>query len=240
MVNQAPAPDATMLSNVIANVARREGPGVYGITGPAGAGKSYAAKRVAEELRCSVYSADFAFIGSSSERKMLLSKKQMRSIDAYKDAANQFNWWDWGTILSDLEDLQSGRDVEIEAPYDRTTGELGGAVTISATDTLVYEGAIFGPPFLATRLKQIFFLWVDPAVRFQRLLEKDQGRRSFNEILARFLITEYSETLYYGKLLQWVGDKVIFIDGLTGLPRGRPELSPDLFIPLHVPTPPPV
>lgn len=239
MTNQSPTSDSAMLRDVIANIICREGPGLYGITGPAGAGKSYTARHIAADLQCSIYSADYAFIGSSAERKMLLSKKQMRSVEAYKDAANQFNWWDWGAILSDLEDLQSGKAVQIAAPYDRATGEHGAAMTIASTPTLIYEGALFGPPFLVARLKKIFFLWVDPAIRFQRLVDKDFGRRSFNEILARFLITEYSETLYYGKMLQWVEGKVVFLDGLTGLPRGRPELSPSLFIPLSVPTPPP-
>jgi uridine kinase len=227
---QAPA----QLHAIIANTIRRAGPGTYGITGPAGVGKTYVATRVAADLQCGIYSADYAFIGSSAERKLLLAKKQLRSVDAYKDAVNQFNWWDWGTILSHLDDLQSGSSVEIAAPYDRTTGDTGAALTIPATDVLIYEGALFGPPFLVTRLKQIFFLWADPKVRFQRLVEKDQGRRSFNEIIARFLITEYSETQYYRRMLQWAEGKVVFLDSLTGLPCRQPNLLPKLFIPLPV------
>lgn len=226
-----------MRHDVIANVIRRSGPGTYGITGPAGAGKSSSANRLARELQCSVYSADYAFIGTSEERKLLLSQKQMRSVDGYKDAANQFNWWDWGAILSDLEDLQAGSPVKVSGPYDRSTGEYGADLDIPATDTLIYEGAIFGPPFLLTRLKNIFFLCVDPSVRFQRLMKKDLGRRTFNEILARFLITEYSETLYYRMMLEWAESKTVFIDGLTGIPCSKPVFPSDLFIPLHVTIP---
>ncbi len=168
---------------------------------------------------------------------MLLSQKHMRSVDSYKDAANQFNWWDWGAILSDLESLQAGIPIKVSGPYDRSTGEYGADLDIPATGTLLYEGAIFGPPFLLTQLKNIFFLCVDPSVRFQRLMKKDLGRRTFNEILARFLLTEYSETLYYRMMLEWAEGKIVFIDELTGIPCSKPAFPSELFIPLHVTTP---
>lgn len=234
LTSSTPGQAAVQLHDIITNTIRRAGPGIYGVTGPAGVGKTYVATRVATDLESGIYSADYAFIGSSAERKLLLAKKQLRSTDAYKDAVNQFNWWDWGTILSHLDELQSGTSVEIPEPYDRTTGNTGTALTVPATDIVIYEGALFGPPFLVNRLKQIFFLWADPRVRFQRLVEKDLGRRSFNEIIARFLITEYSETLYYRRMLQWAESKVVFLDSLTGLPCRRPNLTPELFIPLPV------
>jgi hypothetical protein len=68
-------------------------------------------------------------------------------------------------------------------------------------------------------------------------MKKDLGRRTFNEILARFLITEYSETLYYRMMLEWAESKTIFIDGLTGMPCSKPVFPSDLFIPLHVTIP---
>jgi hypothetical protein len=42
--------------------------------------------------------------------------------------------------------------------------------------------------------------------------------------------------LYYQNLFKWAQDKIIFIDGLTGLPRGggSDSLPSDLFIPLRV------
>ncbi|OEJ65857.1 hypothetical protein BEN30_13550 [Magnetovibrio blakemorei] len=158
----------------------------------------------------------------------------MRSIDNYIDAANQYNWWDWGTILSNLEDLIEGKSIVIDAPYQRDTGEKSDALILTATNNLIYEGAIFGPPFIVTKLKRIFFLWVPPKIRLQRLIEKDLGRRSFNEILARFLITEYSETSYYINLFNWAEEKIIFIDGLSGMPCNKPKISGHNFIPLRI------
>ncbi len=239
MADRTPSASAEMLRDVMRNTLRRDGPGTYGITGPAGAGKTFAANQLAEAVGCTVYSADYGFIGSSEERKLLLLKKQLRSVEDYKDAVNQFNWWDWGAILRDLDDLQAGIDVQIAAPYDRATGKSGPHLALSATDTLIYEGAILGPPFLVNRLKRIFFLWADASVRFQRLAQKDLGRRSFNELLARFLITEYSEALFYKNLFKWTGDKIVFVDALTGIPCGKPKLPTDFFIPLHVDLPSP-
>ena len=170
---------------------------------------------------------------------MLLLEKQMRSIEDYMDAVNQFNWWDWGSILSDIEDLRAGTKIRIAAPYDRTTGGIGASVTLAATETLVYEGAILGPPFLVNLMARIFFLCVDVSIRFQRSIERDCGRRNFNEILARFLITEYSETLYYRNLFDWAEDRIVFIDGITGMPCGKPEFPSDIFVPLRVNLPSP-
>lgn len=228
-----PSPQSGHLSVLIRNTMERGGRGLYAITGPAGAGKSVAAGLAGDITGSTVYSADCRFIGSSLERRALLIKKQLKSVEAYQDSVNQFNWWDWGNILSDVEDLLAGRPVRIPGAYDRATGGVGGALDLAPTDRIIYEGAILGPPYLVNKCVNIFFLWIDPAIRFQRLLEKDGSRRSFNEICARFLITEYSETLYYSNLIKWARPKIIFIDALTGLPRGQPELPADLFVPLR-------
>jgi hypothetical protein len=71
-------------------------------------------------------------------------------------------------------------------------------------------------------------------VRFERILAKDSARRSFNEILARFLITEYSETIYYRNLFTWAADRIVFVDTATGHPCARPDLPDELFVPLKV------
>jgi cytidylate kinase len=225
------------LTSLIGGMLDRHGPGLYGVTGPAGAGKSFAAADVSRTTGVTVYSADYRFIGNSLERRMLLIRKQMKSIDDYRDSANQFNWWDWGAILSDVEDLLRGSDVSLTAAYDRSSGNAGGDVHLPATDRIIIEGALLGPHYLATKIKKVFFLWADPAVRFQRLLLKDSGRRSFGEICARFLITEYSETLYYQNLFKWIGDRIVFVDSLTGLPCGQPALATDLFVPLRASEP---
>lgn len=78
------------------------------------------------------------------------------------------------------------------------------------------------------------FLCVPAAVRFERTAAKDAGRRSFNEILARFLITEFSETTYYRQLFAWARRKIVFIDGVTGQPCSPFTLADDLFVPLRM------
>ncbi len=207
---------------------------VHAITGSAGSGKSYVAREIADLLGCSVYSADFRFIGDSAARRDLLSRKQARSLSDFRDSANQFNWWDWNAIDTDLADLAAGRAVTIQSAYDRASGRAGSPLVIAASRQVLYEGALLGPPQIVPRLQRVFFLCTSPRIRFERILAKDQGRRSFNEILARFLITEYSETLHYRALFAAAQDRMLFIDSETGRPAGRPELPAELFIPLQV------
>ena len=161
--------------------------------------------------------------------------KQQRSISDYLDSVNQFNWWDWGGILKDLDELLNGHNINILNAYDRSSGNACEAHSLPSAKHLIFEGALLGPQYLVSKIKIIFFIYADPEVRFQRLILKDSGRRSFGEICARFLITEYSETIYYLNLLKFASDRIIFIDSATGLPRSKPNFSTEnLFIPVRV------
>lgn len=220
-------------TSIISSMLDRFGPGLYGITGPAGTGKSFASIGVSSVTNSTVYSTDFRFIGDSITRRMLLIRKQAKSIDDYRDSVNQFNWWDWGAILSDLEKLLAGFDVNLLAAYDRSSGYAVTNILLPANDKIIIEGALLGPHYLVSKIKKVFFICSAPDIRFQRLLLKDSGKRSFSEICARFLITEYSETIYYKNLFKWANDRILFLDGLTGLPCGRPDFPKDLFIPLR-------
>lgn len=227
-------PTASAAARVVAGMISSEPNAVHAITGSAGSGKSFLAREIAALIGCSVYSADFRFIGDSAARRDLLSRKQARSLSDFRDSANQFNWWDWNKIDGDLAELSIGRAVTIPSAYDRTSGSAGAAQVIAPSRPILLEGALLGPPQIVSRVKRIFFLCTPPRIRFERILAKDQGRRSFNEILARFLITEYSETLHYRALIASAQDRMLFIDSETGQPADRPDLPDQLFIPLQV------
>jgi uridine kinase len=220
-------------SATIARMIADVGAGVIGVTGPAGAGKSTVGAALAGIGKCSIYSVDARFIGDSLERRALLSYKQGRSPGDYRDSANQFNWWDWESIDRDITALRAGSKVVIPAAYNRASGEKEANLVISPRSQILVEGALLGPPQIIQKIKAIIFLCVPANVRFERLLAKDTGRRSFNEIVARFLITEYSETIYYRQLFEWARDKMIFVDGVTGRRCNTFELATDLFIPLR-------
>lgn len=210
--------------------------GLYAITGPAGAGKTRVSSALAQSGDVAVYSTDYRFIGDSYERKALLNRKAFRSANVYRDSVNQYNWWDWASIEQDLEGLLSGTPVKLDQAYDRSTGLRTVTETIVPARCVIVEGAILGPPPLVSRIKRIFFLCASSEVRFFRILEKDRQRRSFDEILARFLITEYSETIYYRNLFSWARGKIVFIDSASGKPTSPPRLSSRVFLPMPTAT----
>lgn len=219
---------------VISSLLKGYGFGLFGITGPAGSGKTYTGKVLSASHECALYSADFRFIGDSLERKALLTRKQAKSVVDYQDSANQFNWWDWSAIRRDVDKLMEGSSVVVESPYDRTLGTKVGSIEITPSKIVLFEGAILGPPDLINKFTRIFFLSTPQRERFDRILKKDLERRSFNDVLARFLITEYSETIYYKNLFSWAHEKLLFVDTASDRPCSKPDLPADLFVPLRV------
>lgn len=225
-----PSPIAAFISSLL----REHNAGLFGITGPAGAGKSCAGEELSLTHGFTLYSADFRFIGDSIERKTLLKRKQAKSIVDYQDSANQFNWWDWSAIRRDLDDLMSGSSVVLDSPYDRVSGKKSDPIQLQPSKVILFEGAILGPPDLIDKFTKIVFLSTPARDRFDRILKKDIQRRSFNDVLARFLITEYSETLYYRNLFSWAKHKLVFVDSLSGHPCQTPLLPTDLFVPFRI------
>ena len=214
------------------SVIEMEGDGFYGLIGGAGVGKSTLANQLKDKLNYEVYSSDYRFIGDSSFRKQLLYKKQNKNIDHYIDAINQFNWWDWVSIESDLELLRQRKSVLIQNAYDRTKGNNTNNIILNHDNITLLEGAILGDISILNKLKKIIFLWGSPNYRFNNIIKKDNNRRTFNEICARYLITEYSENLYYSKLFTLVKDKLVFFNVETGIPTNQPLLDNNLYIPL--------
>jgi len=185
--------------------------GINAIVGSAGSGKTTIAnnvKKLFDEIQ--VYSMDYRLIGNGESRKELLQKKSNFSLESYQDACNQQNWWDWDKIENDIDCLKNGKNIVIENAYDRDTG-LFKEINICAKKNIICEGAILGPHWIINKFSKILFLATDPYIRLDRLINKDKNRRTITEIIARFLITEYSENMHYKNLFKYYEDKIICI-----------------------------
>jgi uridine kinase len=178
------------------------------ITGGAGSGKTTLSKKLSLNIGVSFYSTDYSFIGDSNYRKELLKNKSS-SIDNYIDAVNQINWWDWDKINSDVVNLTSNKDVEIKA-YDRDTASYKDMI-IKAKKNLILEGAILNYT-MCSMANKIIYKHSNEQDRFMRLLKKDSNRRSFQEIVARWLMTSYSENLFYTLMFNHFKENIIVVD----------------------------
>jgi uridine kinase len=182
-----------------------------GITGNAGAGKTTLAHSL-DNSHFFTYSTDYRFIGDGVYRKKLLEAKLTKSLDSYIDACNQYNWWNWDAIYTDLQELKAGRQISMPSCYNRDEGETGIATLYAEGRKIICEGALFGPIVILNQLEHIVFVYVPPKTRLNRLLKKDIDRRSVNEIIARFMITEYSEAIYYRFMFEHCADKITLVD----------------------------
>jgi uridine kinase len=206
------------------------------IVGPAGAGKSTLANEL-KKSGASIYSADYRFIGDSNYRTELLKSKQGSenkiTVESYIDACNQFNWWDWDAIYRDLQSLLSGKSVTIGNAYSRESGKKGEDINIEPSPLLVYEGAILGPQNILNLFSGcIYFLSTPQKTRLNRLIAKDSDRRALSAILARFLITEYSEHLYYEHTLK--KNQILFIDEAYQFCNPCPLSQGPFYTPINI------
>lgn len=208
---------------------------LIGIVGGAGAGKTTLATKLSQD--CIHYSADYKFIGDSNFRKELLAQKAKASMENYIDACNQYNWWDWDSILKDLTNLKNNKEVIMSSKYNRDKGQEESGITLTPTlqTKIIYEGALLGTPQILNQLDEIIFVYTDKQIRLNRLIQKDLGRRSLNEILARFLITEYSENKHHNFLFTYYKDKIKVVDENYNFTSLNPNLFKDSqFVPLPI------
>lgn len=182
-------------------------PGVYAITGGAGAGKSSMAWNAAGSIAGAdgcVIPLDCFFIGDSDYRKKLIRDKESSSWDVYRDSCNQMNWWDWGTIEKELEKHNKRKE------------------------RIFIEGALLGPEFMWCHYDKIIYINTSSQERLSRLVKRDGNKRTGLEIAHRFLITEYSERLHYEALLPYAKKtKKLIICNTVG------ELQASYKVPKH-------
>lgn len=166
------------------------------LIGGAGSGKTTISNLV--EGGREVVHVDNYFIGNSEFRKEL-GKRKATNFGAFIDFCNMYNWWDWDRLYRELS-LRSGK--------------------------VLVEGAIIDDNRILEAADEIFLVNVPPEERFSRLYSRDKHKRDFREALERFLITEYSETIFYKKLIRLFGRKLIFADkdfNITGFAPNFPE-----------------
>ncbi len=184
---------------------------LIGLTGPAGSGKT---SLVSNHLNSNVvsYSIDYRFIGDSAFRSSLLLRKSGLGFESYVDMCNQINWWDWVAIETDVKSLLQGNEVSLNA-YQRDTGDFSDMKIVATQGApVLVEGALLGPHFFTDCFDIFVFVVTDPLERLLRLIRKDKTRRDLNEVLARFLITEYSENVYYNFFLHKYKSSVLFVN----------------------------
>lgn len=213
-------------------------PVTIGVCGRAGAGKSTLTEKVTAELKTQSipsvsYSGDWRFKLDSEQRKQWIGQKWLSGMDEYLRAVNQFNWWDFGKIYADLETLSNGNPVSIKGAYNRANGKKDLDVNLPGIKdgVIFYENCILGGVEILEKLDIIIMVNVPDAVSLERVIKKDSDRRNLSEIVARYLITTYSENLFFNLLIDKFSHKLIVCDS-EGKLGGFPEIQEVSQIPV--------
>jgi len=192
---------------------------LVGICGRAGGGKTTITEKLSKELDARkisniTYSGDWRFILDSKDRKLWLQEKWRAGIDAYIYALNQISWWEFTKIYQDLDDLMKGRAVTIDNAYNRITGKKDITIDIPAINQgiIFYENSILGGIEILENIDVILLLNTLDEVCFKRIMKKDSHRRSISDIAARYLITTYSENIFFEVLLDKFSSKTVICD----------------------------
>lgn len=156
---------------------------VIAICGGAGSGKSTFARHYPTSIEI-----DKSFIGNSDFRKNLLAAKA-KSLESYIDCCTMMNWWDWENVIEEIEIAKTV--VFGLANMDNFYG-----------NRIILNGAILGPKAVLNHIDEVIYVHVSKEKRFQRLCSRDSYKRTFTELLARFLLTEFAENMYYANLFK--------------------------------------
>ena len=213
---------------------------LVGITGRAGSGKTTLSKVVAQELNYRgidniIYSGDWRFALDSTKRKETLKEKWKSGINAYLNAANQFNWWDYNSIFNDLSELVKGNDVEINHAYNRVTGQKDLSLKIHSIERgiVFYENAILGGVEHLNQIDAIILINTPDLLCFERTIKKDTGRRTLYETVIRYLMTTYSENIFLERLFDQFKHKIVSCDSYGAL-GDYPRLQEISYIPIPI------
>jgi uridine kinase len=226
-----------ILSNILHRSRKKEHL-LVGICGRAGAGKTTLTNKLVKELgdKAVIYSGDWRFKQDSEERKKLFAEKWKAGIDAYMYAINQYTWWDFDRIKSDLNLLLAGEKLYIGNAYNRESGKKDTSVIIEDTNksVIIYENCILGGVDILEMLDLIIFVNTPDEVCFSRTMQKDFARRSMAEIAGRFLITSFSENKFFNMILDKFPEKVMMCNS-NGNFEASPVLRDVKQIPIFIP-----
>lgn len=213
---------------------------LVGVCGRAGAGKTTLVRKISSELKKKeiknvMYSGDWRFNLDSAERKIWLQEKWKTGMDAYLYAINQFNWWNFDLIYKDLMLLRNGSPLQISNAYNRTTGRKDLEINIPQIErgVILFENCVLGGVDNLEILDIIVLVNTPDIICHQRILKKDERRRSLPEIMIRNLITTYSENVFFKILLDNFSAKTIACDS-EGFQTSYPKIEEVSHIPVPI------
>lgn len=215
---------------------------LLGICGRAGAGKSTLAIGLSrwltsQGIEARVYAGDWRFSLDSVARKVWLNESLGSGLSNYLYAINQFSWWNFSEIRTDLEVLRRGDALELREAYNRASGKRDLGVTLGAMErgVIIYENAILGGSELLEGMDAIVLVNTPDADCLARTLSRDSVRRNVSEIAARYLVTSYSENHFLHMLRQRYLARTICCRD-DGSLCAFPEIAPvgDIPVPLKV------
>jgi uridine kinase len=212
---------------------------LVGLCGRAGSGKTTLGNKITEELKREnistvCYSGDLRFTFDSETRGKWLNEKWRVGFSEYLKAVNQFNWWNFEKIQCDLQKLGEGQAFVIEGGYDRKTGNKNLHITFPQTTQgiILYENCVLGGIELLEQLDAIVLLNTPEKLCLERLIVKDSNRRNLTSVMTRFLVTTYSENIFFNMLLDKFMGRVVACDS-----EGHVGQFPNIEAVTHVPVP---
>jgi len=164
-------------------------PGLYLIMGGAGSGKTTLARDIKDRFGYEVHSVDDYFIGDGEYRVRFASRKQAQGLQPFIESSNQSTWWDWDRLWADF----------MQWPTE--------------TRPVFLEGALLGPLAAHSTVKKVYLYHQESGERLKRILARDAHKRTPTEICARFLVTEYSERMYFrsiSKIIEKKGVRLVW------------------------------
>jgi uridine kinase len=211
-----------------------------GITGRAGSGKTTLSKLLSKDLKDRgvdnvVYSGDWRFVLDSGSRKQWIETQWKTGMNAYLYAINQFNWWDFNRIYDELHDLVRGNGININSAYNRISGKKDLSIKIHGIERgiVFYENGILGAVEHLEEIDVFILLNTPDSLCLNRIIKKDFGRRSLQEIVTRYLITTFSENIILKILFDKFQDKIVSCDS-TGTLGKYPEVHEITHIPVPI------
>jgi len=200
---------------------------ILGITGQAGAGKSTVVAsrvtRIAEQNNFPVarLELDYFFKLSSRARRDWIAEGEKISKAEGDFRKDQVNWWDFAKTEAVLQSLKEGKQVSLSNVYNRNdNGELTGEVKIEPAEIgmlIIFEGVAVCHLKL---IDALIYVHAPSSVRSNRIFARDRARRSKEENMRRFMLTESFEARYfrtYWNRIQY------FLDNSIGIDEGRED-----------------